>query len=85
METVGVKSIESGEFSRFQKKPKNFQCGTNIRKSTSVAEPVTPQPNKVLTVKERHEKYRHKEESLNRFAPDISIFNSLKTDQSKAF
>jgi hypothetical protein len=27
MESTGVKQIESGEFSRFQKKPKNFQCG----------------------------------------------------------
>jgi CRP-like cAMP-binding protein len=27
LESIGIKKIESGEFSRFQKKPKNFACG----------------------------------------------------------
>ena len=49
-----------------------------------MTEPGSP-TMKILSMKERHESFKHKEESLGRFNDESSLFNSLKGDPKKTF
>ena len=92
LEGIGIKKVESGEFSRFQNQVKNFNCGKpslnqQRRVLPSATEPSSPTADKkkALSMKERHDSFKNKEESLNRFNPDNSVFNALQGDAKKSF
>lgn len=61
LEHVGVKKLETGEYSRFEKQPKSFVCGvvTQQRRASQQASP----------------KEKNKEETIARFNPENSFIN----------
>ena len=85
LESIGIKQIESGEFSRFQKKPKNFACGVISEKTLENLKPSTTEPSSPKE-EDKHQHLKQIEESLmTKFNPDNSAFNYLKGDGKRSF
>lgn len=86
LQSIGVKQIESGEFSRFQKKPKNFACGVVPDQPFSKIKSSSTEPSSLKEKDDKHEHLKQKEESLmTKFNADNSAFNYLKGDQKRTF
>ncbi|CDW79852.1 tpr repeat-containing protein [Stylonychia lemnae] len=80
-ESIGLKKGElGGEFSRFQKQPKNFQCGTILETHNMKAKDKNSnEENKMSQV------IKPKSENLSIFNPQYSVFNQLIGDNNRNF